>query len=399
MFQKYNVSNNITDCIKELLRTTNIALVSTWKPGKALIKNMIYITRDYIVKAKQNFTPSNDDGPQSIYDEYYFELINPFVEGQYYKGLTGTYNSNSSLYDSETHYYLGQYLRQLRDLHNIDIMQYYNCWSGEYINNIRLDGKELVNKTKEDGYSFITIPIKFNQKYTIYINSDIPLELTYRYYNGKDIINKGYFNNEQHKQVITIPYCSMNCPFLFEGVNVTGDINSQVTFLDKYLTLFIKIPTHLKSPIVILEGDFIDNKLITINNRNELTKSKIGTFNLTDKEWEKCFNSVSSLTYCDTSYAFNDRLLEYLSWNVITKEDVITSNIYRIQQYLTSTECYLKNKINYQIPYTKGVWDNKLRYFIFNLVANNWKNPVTIDINGYVDKDSEEIIRRGQPNV
>lgn len=91
---------------------------------------MTYITHDYIIKCINE--PKKDDEIKSIYDlneegKPYFEIIEPYIRGKFYKGLTTNFTSNSSLYDSKTHYYLGEYLRMIRDLDDINLMPYYNC--------------------------------------------------------------------------------------------------------------------------------------------------------------------------------------------------------------------------------------------------------------------------------
>lgn len=87
-----------------------------------------YITKEYIVEAKVDYTPSVvEPGPQTPTDTRYFKIIKPYVEGMHYNGITTNYTSNSSTYDSETHEYFGNYLRWYRDLHDIDLMPYYNC--------------------------------------------------------------------------------------------------------------------------------------------------------------------------------------------------------------------------------------------------------------------------------
>ena len=55
------------------------------------------------------------------------------------------YISNTSYYDSNTHYFLGQYLRMIRDLYNIDLMAYYNCWCGNILDNLRLNIQKAQN--------------------------------------------------------------------------------------------------------------------------------------------------------------------------------------------------------------------------------------------------------------
>ena len=56
------------------------------------------------------------------------EIISPYVHNNYNKCFNSTYTSYISGYDSETHKYLGNYLRMIRDITNVDLMQYYNYY-------------------------------------------------------------------------------------------------------------------------------------------------------------------------------------------------------------------------------------------------------------------------------
>ena len=82
--------------------------------------------------------------------------------------------------------------------------------------------------------------------------------------------------------------------------------------------------------------------------------------------------------------------------NVIDSKDEIYQNIERIQKYSTSTENREINNSNYTGTYVKGEWDDSLRKYLYDLVTKNIKTPTTVDISGYVDKDVETIITRGQ---
>ena len=144
MFQKYNANNIETKFIKELLRTTYIPIVPIWNQGKEIIAGLTYITPNYVVKCNKSSKGYEIDEngqikyiPNSINDTYideengkekpYFEIIEPYIRGKFYKGITTNFTSNSSLYDSKTHYYLGEYLRMIRDLDGVNLMPYYNC--------------------------------------------------------------------------------------------------------------------------------------------------------------------------------------------------------------------------------------------------------------------------------
>ena len=95
-------------------------------------------------------------------------------------------------------------------------------------------------------------------------------------------------------------------------------------------------------------------------------------------------------------YAFSDTLLQYLLLNVITNHDEIDYNIARIQEYLSSIECRNANKVQYKTFYKPGIWGDDLRDFIFDLVMTSDNLPVKLDKNGFVDRQTETIILRGQ---
>ena len=40
--------------------------------------------------------------------------------------------------------------------------------------------------------------------------------------------------------------------------------------------------------------------------------------------------------------------------------------------------------------------DNDLRVYIYDLITHKYKAPLTLDINGFVDKDSEFIIEQAK---
>lgn len=432
MFQRFNDDNMLTKFIKNLLFTTYVPTVQIWKVGKPVIKDFIYVTKNYIVKAIANWplntsSQTTYDGPTSEIDDRYFKILSHYVRGDFYRGITSNYESTTSNYDSETHYYLGQYLRMIRDLDGIDLMQYYNCWDGSYSDKIRFnliksDNNQntieiIQNNKKVDGLKTLLVPIKFNTKYTIYINSNIPFTICPVYYDGINIIRNRDISNPLFYKKIS--RCAFNSPYLYEGIyttknNLNTNTNNNTVLFEEYLTLLIQLPENNMSSVVVLEGDYTNIDLINIvkghydNNIfrydeisvNKLTEVRIGEDlnRLSDTEFENLFRSVPSLTrqIDGQNYAFSDRLIEYLLLNVITKDDEITQNVERIQAYNSSIKSnQLNGRMFYMQGKVNGVWDRSLRKYNYDL-ATTFKQPLSFDINGYVDKDTEELILRGK---
>ena len=96
-----------------------------------------------------------------------------------------------------------------------------------------------------------------------------------------------------------------------------------------------------------------------------------------------------------TPYLFNDRLVEYLLYNVVTHIDPLYKNIVYAQRDTSTQLCKNVNGLNYENP-IYGEYDSNYRYFIYRLVTETIKNPSLIDINGFIDKDSEKVVITGR---
>jgi hypothetical protein len=158
--------------------------------------------------------------------------------------------------------------------------------------------------------------------------------------------------------------------------------------MEKYLYLCIQLPVTNESSIVVLEGEY----------RNRLPEEEVEQFDLSqinvqnikyisDAQINQKLLSNLSLLLMNTrtSYAFSNRLMEYLLWNVIDYQDEISQNTLRIQEY---QELY-----RYK-TYAPGVFDKETRFLTYNGYMHD-ENTSDIDINGFVDKDVEKFVTRG----
>lgn len=417
MAQKYYVDNLISKFIKCLLWDTYIPTVDIWKPGKSLVKGFTYITYDkYIVVAKKDYPSSNplDKEPKSALDQSYFTIIDKYIEGKFYKGLTTNFESNSALYDPDTHYMLGQYLRSIRDLHDLDLMPYYNCYSGISSDKLRINKiitkdttiqdkynisyNLVTDNTVNDGLVSYIVPIKMNQDYTIYYNTSIPFQILPIYY---DNISAQEITNQK---AIVVNGCSVLKPFKYKfDAKGNNDVfqDTRARLVEDYLCLLIQVPKNTDSNLVVLEGDYTNVKLNLNNTNNEASGYKLPKVFLGDIDnidlntILKPFPSLV-LLQGDTNFAFSDRLIEYLLYNPIINNDRIKSNISRIQKYLSSNKAQEELGSKYTRTFIKDIWDNNLRYYIYNLVTQNNKTRLFKDINGFVDKDTEFIIDKAK---
>ena len=198
-------------------------------------------------------------------------------------GLTKTLNSSGSTYDTITHEYLGDYLRFLRDYHNINLMPLYNCFTDKIYNNIYFNfpinpnEQDLTKQipvsfnAQEPGYRIYAIPVKLFAEYTIAIDSTQSIEMFCGLYNTTlDTSSKA--RRLAAKTYKKVNKAIFNQPFLYDKLTIANwpisdDIHDNSLYTNTFthwdiagrendLRLFIKVPVSCKSSITILEGDY-----------------------------------------------------------------------------------------------------------------------------------------------
>lgn len=144
----------------------------------------------------------------------------------------------------------------IRDLDGINLMPYYNCWDGTYSDKIRINYeidtfKIIQNNTLNDGLKVLIVPIKFDTKYTIYLDNNMPTLISPVYYDGINIIP----NTELAKQSALVNRIAKNNPYVLDPISTSfiSDLNDTK---EDYLNLLIQLPEADSSAIVVLEGDY-----------------------------------------------------------------------------------------------------------------------------------------------
>ena len=204
-------------------------------------------------------------------------------------GLTKTLYSPGNSYDTTTHEHLGEYLRFLRDYHEVDLMSLYNCFNNKIYSNIYFNfeasQETTANKTnrvvfdsRDSSYHIYAFPVKLFSDYTIAINCNHPIEMFCGFYKtvldtsqkSTDLARRTYkkINRTFYNQ--TILYDKLNVKYWNFDIDVPKDANGQRHLVDSNefitrwdianreqdLKLFLKIPTSCKSSITVLEGNF-----------------------------------------------------------------------------------------------------------------------------------------------
>lgn len=338
-------------------------------------------------------------------------------------GLTKTLKNPTTLYNYQTHEYLGDYLRFLRDYENINLMSMYNCFSNRLCNNIKFklavnENQALTVNAYDTNYKIYMLPVKLFENYTIAIDCYQGIELFCGFYNEKldtstkamDLIKRTYQK---------VPKALFNQPLLYDKLNVEywnwqdentrkrvklttipGDfsavsgtavkstmtdtnkiLRAEVAMRESELKLFIKVPATNTSSITVLEGDYrsfndslyswdskngwqykVNSMVANFETKKTCKDSKLPDLNLRE------FKPISKLQLLalntGISYPFADRLIEYLVANVILPNDPTPDNIKRLQKVME--DCGYSFQID-------GIWEPKMQMILYDYLMNSGK--------------------------
>lgn len=341
-------------------------------------------------------------------------------------GLTKTLHSPGRFYDVKTHEYLGEYLRFMRDYHNINLMSLYNCFNDNICNNIAVDfevgNKKVIFNSKNPTYKIYAFPVKLFADYTIAIDSYQGIEIFCGLYNTeldcstKSIelfkktykkIDNAFFNQPILYDRLNVNYWKLEDELRAaksDGTESNGQQDAQLlnnTCISRWdianreqdLKLFIKVPVSCKSSIVALEGDFrtFNNNKYYIAADAESSDSidtwtykqnhTIINFAENNQLNAADFTPISKLQLLEfntkKSYPFADRLIEYLCGSAITPIDAIPDNIKRAQRVMN------QNKYYFDID---GLWEPKMQKIIYDYIINS--GPICIEDDKLIDKHS-----------
>lgn len=370
--QLFNVNTEEASYISNLLKTNYIPTVPLFNSEMNLGGSSLPI----YIPSKETFILDstlqiNNAGrpltelPIAVNDTRY---LSPYVFGKHYPNITSNYISNKRYYDTDLHEYLGRYLRAYRDYYNVDVMNFYNCFSNRFITNYSLpiafnldsDLAGIKFSAYDSRYKVIAFPIEWDREYTIKFYDNNISDIGYQavYFNGSEPL--GYVDSDK---ITTIG--SGSDPTIFKikielnnsTLSPSKETLNKRLHLKNLLYLFIRFPSIIEGPIVVLEQPTftraINNSLLNLD-RN-----------------------------IDYQIAFSDRLLEYLTRNVICPSDPIKQNIHLIQKVverITPGRYVLKEHV-------PGTFDLDLQKAVYYHFYN--KEGIQ-DFIGFIDKDVEK---------
>ncbi len=367
---KINDNNIFIGHIKQLLKNFNLPKCRVLRNdvdisyySKILAKNTLYI-KNNILYISSDASPGS---PELIKKENY-------IYNKFYRNITTNLRLDNIIYDTYTHRYLGRYLRFLRDWGGIDLMSLYNCFD-----------EEINNK----GISFLLIPSETDSSKTFageteeHIVYSIPVLAPFSYTLGLQTRGSvemciGFANPD-----LLTPEERTKAPFLYantyrkksfsRSILLDDFFNSEEPEVNRFysrndLRLLLKVPKHIKSSIVLLEGNYLSKNIIVAGSSDDTDEV---TFNY----------NPQLLSYANTSnYVLADRLVEYLTDNVISPLSE-GYDIIKLQQFL------IKN--GYMVNANPSVWSNKEFDAIKKLIWDEGISANYFDSLGYCDKEVE----------
>lgn len=219
MRQRFFTSTAQTRLIKNILANTPIPIYDTVRPGDYIIKNCKYIYNITLIKCVKSGTLEGTGEFISL-DYTFYWGVDKLNHTERLKDATG-------FYDSQVHEWLGRYLRAYRDMVGVNLMPFYNCFSGVYTSRFTLNTATYVNsyqKTRsaslpvigtkvtvyeaaqsydtysqgsdtfnekyveQDAYKILQIPIKLNRTYTIAVDCDSTVRIAPAFINHGHLV-------------------------------------------------------------------------------------------------------------------------------------------------------------------------------------------------------------------
>lgn len=426
MFQRFHDNSQISRFVKNLLATEPIPVLQCVDVGDYLIENCSYIYRNSVVRCKDK-----QSGILTV-DEDNIEYTS-FSADAY------EYTSKVSWYDGDTHKHLGNYLRYLRDTRSLDLMKYYNCYNATELTDVylpslestslvcsnttilpRVDELQLLCGGRQkpvgsltycfgslSGYRVVAVPIRFDTTYTVAVDCYDIISLRGIIYNQTGMVPKetgGYYSDYLDYSSVILSKTSFSNPFTYRvdlansSCSLSPEVKKELYTRQKDLYLILQVPSNVDSSIVVLEGDYSqENKdvIVEIHNpgyRDDTVKTSPSSIAV-NYRYPENFSNLSLLNYnTGVSYAFSDRLVEYLLLNVISPLETLPTNIARVQDSLT--KLYLSYYHRIQDKYAiRGMWDDEIAVNIRNLVFQNLDSmEYPYDHDGHINKDVEWLL-------
>lgn len=415
--QKFYTDTLISRFIKYMLSQVHIPLITTVNDSYPIHQGLTYLYNNQIINCTKSGTiklehdgkhpsvltfPSFYLFPGSGYTTATYDILVSDARASLSPNTYYSHNSTTTYYDSETHKHLGNYLRYIRDSYDLNLMPYYNCYSSKQISGITLNASSDNRYTLNNNYNKVSmhklfvVPIKFNCKYTVAIESNTELIMQPVIWNNETFLSASdgtpFLNTQTLKNGFkTIAKSSFNSPWLYSvelNTAVDTDYFTELYHQENNLYLLIQTASNNDSSLVVIEGDYIntENVIKCSNIEKTYTDGNVRVDTSTPVQKYSDVYNLSLLKYnTGESYPFSTRLIEYLLGHVIHQYETLTGNIKRSQHALSKTTNYNANS------WTDGVWSKAISHSVNVATQQLLENHYLVDIDGNINKDVEEM--------
>ena len=387
--QRFFTETIESNFIKAILSNSPISIFPPVSDGDYLVKGCRYLYSFSVILCTKSGYLKKGDTPLAEYSILSFSADSIPSKTEY-----DVFKSTTTNYDSATHHRLGEYLRYVSNTSGVNLMPYYNCFGYEQIHSsidVGYASESYGDYLYADNpnYKVFAVPIKFNRFYTIAIDSFTPVylksviiddiglvanPLEKGVANISDYLLERYPGSTVGHKVLRYSNTLFRRPFLYSISNKIADgfTQDQETLLqqhEKDLYLILQISQTNNSSIVILEGDYRNYCFHPFNVPKDLfLQTGLSELKLLEKNDKY-------------SYAFSDKLIEYLALAVISPADTISENIAKVNKAVLGNV-----KLSYE-------YSDDLKKEVFKRVLEN-RYSDKFDIDGYVDVNAERVIAR-----
>ena len=348
------------------------------------------------------------------------------------KGITRTLKNLGIFYNTETHEYLGDFLRFVRDYYDVNLMPLYNCFNNKIYPNIDFEiklevpkvdlnpaaplaetpaapaaeekvFKSLVFDSTDPNYRIYAFPVKLFAEYTIAIDCNQGIEMfcgLYRNWLDSSKRSEDLFKRTYQKVDKTI----FKQPFLYDKLShkywtreqelasVEGEesmialeadnIISRCDLLSREqdLKLFIKVPTSCRSSITVLEGDYRTYNHYKYVPRLEQVEVAPATFQEMVR-WDY-LNNRSVLNFEDK----DKKILNATGFKPIYKLQLLALNTGesypfsdRLIEYLSGSAITPIDEVSDNIKRAQRVMNNNQHYFKIEGIWENKMQKIAYD--------------------
>lgn len=423
---RFNDGSLMTLYIKELLGDFNLPRCHVLTDRESPMAGFLYLDDGVFKRGTTSLDGSVSLQPVGRYDLKGRRMGSlSYGFGKPYLNITGTFRNGSMIYDAQTHKYLGDYLRFIRDETGLDLMSMYNCFSNMEASGVSISSPSggFSFSSSDASYNIYVVPVRAFNDYSIALSSTQPVEAVACIYDGgvNDIFGGGMkFYNSTY---VRIPYSRMHEPYLYRKLDrSSGSITSDVYLNDDHLCLLLKIPSAVETSVAVIEGDVTDEASRCLSESRgfcQWVPSRQYSFSF-DADATNASGSSTALFDVDIprysnlqllwmssgiSYPFADRLAEYLIGNVIDGNDPVSQNVRKVQERLMSDsfrsshriQAYpddsgATEKIGITSAKAYGKWDDTLRDSLYRMVKASGSLGSLFDVHGYVDRDTERML-------